>query len=119
MATALGMLGRFGVLVIAGLAGGDVALDPTAIVRNLITVRGVRGRSPHAVNRAIGMLAARTTGLERIPTHYVPLEAVGPALRDMDQGRAPVTPHVVIDPWLPSGPVTDRNPVPAVVKETR
>jgi threonine dehydrogenase-like Zn-dependent dehydrogenase len=99
-ATALGLLGRFGVLVLAGLGGGDAALDPTAIVRNLLTVRGVRGRSPQAVRRAIELLDSGTTGLERIPTHSVPLEGVGQALRDMAQGRAPVTPHIVIDPWL-------------------
>ncbi|WOP18881.1 zinc-dependent alcohol dehydrogenase [Raineyella sp. LH-20] len=100
MASGLRMLGRFGVLVIAGLAGGDVALDPTAIVRNLVTVRGVRGRSPQAVERAIALLAAGGTGLERIPSYYVPLEGVGGTLRDMAEGRAPVTPHVVVDPWL-------------------
>jgi threonine dehydrogenase-like Zn-dependent dehydrogenase len=104
MATALGLLGRFGVLVLAGLGGGDAALDPTAIVRNLLTVRGVRGRSPQAVRRAIELLGSGTTGLERIPTHRVPLEGVGQALRDMSRGRAPVTPHVVVDPWLPAGP---------------
>ena len=104
MATALGLLGRFGVLVLAGLGGGDAALDPTAIVRNLLTVRGVRGRSPQAVRRAIELLGSGTTGLERIPAHRVPLEGVGQALRDMSQGRAPVTPHVVVDPWLRADP---------------
>lgn len=102
-ATAMGMLGRFGVLVIAGLGGG-AALDPTAIVRNLLTVRGVRGRSPNAVRRAIELLGSGNTGLERIPTYSVPLEGVGQALRDMSQGRAPITPHVVVDPWLRAGP---------------
>lgn len=100
MTTAVGLLGRFGVLVIAGLNGGDTALDPTAIVRNLLTVRGVRGRSPQAVRKAIALLDSRATGLERIPTHYVPLEGVGQALRDMNQGKAPITPHVVVDPSL-------------------
>lgn len=107
MATAVGLLGRFGVLVIAGLSGGDAALDPTAIVRNLLTVRGVRGRSPQAVRRAIELLASGTTGLERIPTHYVSLDQVGQSLRDMHQGKAPVTPHIVIDPWLRAESTTE------------
>jgi len=107
MATAIGLLGRFGVLVIAGLSGGDAALDPTAIVRNLLTVRGVRGRSPQAVRRAIELLGSRTTGLERIPTHNVALEDVGQALRDMNDGKAPVTPHVVIDPWLRADTISE------------
>ncbi|GGR44265.1 threonine dehydrogenase-like Zn-dependent dehydrogenase [Nocardioides luteus] len=114
MATAVQMLGRFGVLVIAGLSGGEAALDPTSIVRNLLTVRGVRGRSPQAVTRAIELLAAGTTGLERIPTHNVPLEQVGQSLRDMDQGRAPLTPHVVIDPWMRADPTASET-----TKETR
>ncbi|MFD7073281.1 zinc-binding dehydrogenase [Nocardioides sp. NPDC059952] len=114
MATAIQLLGRFGVLVIAGLSGGDAALDPTAIVRNLVTVRGVRGRSPQAVTRAIELLSSGRTGLERIPTHNVPLEQVGQSLRDMDQGKAPLTPHVVIDPWLRVDPTRSES-----VKETR
>jgi threonine dehydrogenase-like Zn-dependent dehydrogenase len=107
MATAVGLLGRFGVLVIAGLSGGDSALEPTAIVRNMLTVRGVRGRSPQAVRTAIELLGSRATGLERVPTHYVSLEGVGAALRDMHHGKAPVTPHVVIDPWLNADPTTE------------
>ena len=99
-ATALRLLGRFGVLVMAGLAGGDAALDPTAIVRNMLTVRGVRGRSPAAVRRAIAMLDAGSTRLASIPTHYVPLERVGESLRAMGSGTGPTTPHVVVDPWL-------------------
>lgn len=106
MTTGVGLLGRFGVLVMAGLNGGDSALDPTAIVRNMLTVRGVRGRSPQAVRRAIELLGSGTTGLERVPTHYVSLEGVGAALRDMHHGKAPVTPHVVVDPWLRAGPTT-------------
>lgn len=101
-ATALTLLGRFGVLVMAGLAGGDTALDPTAIVRNMLTVRGVRGRSPGAVRRAIGLLAGGGTHLEKLPTHAVPLERIGETLHAMGAGDGPVTPHIVIDPWLPA-----------------
>lgn len=104
MATAIGLLGRFGVLVLAGLGGGTAALDPTSIVRNLLTVRGVRGRSPQAVRRAIDLLASGTTGLERIPTHRVSLEGVEQTLRDLSRGAAPITPHIVVDPWLRADP---------------
>lgn len=63
MASAVRMLGRSGVLVIAGLSGGDASLDTAAIVRNLITVKGVRGRSPQAMtersnfSRAAGLVS--------------------------------------------------------------
>jgi threonine dehydrogenase-like Zn-dependent dehydrogenase len=100
VATALALLGRFGVLVMAGLAGVDSAIDPTAIVRNMLTVRGVRGRSPEAVRRAIELLADGSTGLDSLPTHFVSLEQVGETLQAMGAGKGPVTPHVVIDPWL-------------------
>ncbi|MCW2845780.1 MAG: hypothetical protein JWN22_3696 [Nocardioides sp.] len=106
VATALAMLGRFGILVMAGLAGVDTAIGPTAIVRNMLTVRGVRGRSPHAVRRAIELLAAGSTGLESVPTHFLSLEQVGETLRAMRAGTGPVTPHIVVDPWLPAEPDT-------------
>lgn len=98
--TALALLGRFGVLVLAGLAGGGAALDPTLLVRNMLTVRGVRGRSPAAVRRAVELLAGSSTGLESVPTHLASLGQVGETLRAMGAGTGPATPHVVIDPWL-------------------
>ncbi|MGW5382438.1 zinc-binding dehydrogenase [Nocardia sp. NPDC003963] len=106
VATALRLLGRFGVLVLGGLGGGAAALDPSVIVRNLLTVRGVRGRSPEAVRRAIGLLDSRGTRLETIESHHVPLELVGPTLRAMGSHTGPATPHVVVSPWLSSGATT-------------
>lgn len=104
MALGIELLDRFGTLVIAGLSGGDAALDPTSIARKLLTVRGVRGRSPEAVEEAIRLLVAGSTRLEVVPTHAVALENAGATLRAMDAGAGPMTPHIVIDPWLrPSG----------------
>lgn len=102
VATAISLLGRFGTLVVAGLAGDSTSLDPTAIVRKLLTVRGVRGRAPRAVREAIRLLEEGRTPLDKIPTHLVPLEDVGTTLRDMHEGQGPRTPHIVIDPWLSS-----------------
>ncbi|TQL66960.1 threonine dehydrogenase-like Zn-dependent dehydrogenase [Nocardioides albertanoniae] len=98
-AAAVQLLSRFGVLVLAGLAGGGPTLDSTAIVRNMLTVRGVRGRSPESVARAIALLDAGSTRLDGVPTFAVPLEEVGDALHAMGSGTGPATPHVVIDPW--------------------
>ena len=100
VATALRLLGRFGVLVLGGLSGGDAALDPSVIVRNMLTVRGVRGRSPAAVRSAIGLLDSRNTRLATIESRHVPLELVGSTLRAMDSRTGPTTPHVVVSPWL-------------------
>lgn len=118
MTTAVGLLGRFGVLVVAGLSGGDTALDPTVIARNLLTVRGVRGRSPRAVRTAVELLGSGTTGLERIPTHSVRLDDVGQMLRDMSRGKSPITPHVVVDPWLRPDH-TQAQPTPESLEATR
>ncbi|ALG87026.1 hypothetical protein ACH46_18495 [Gordonia phthalatica] len=109
MATATALLKRFGVLVIAGLSGGDVPLDPTLIVRKLLTVKGVRGRAPQAVRRAIELLGEGRTGLESVPTHPVALEDVEATLNAMNTGRGPHSPHIVVDPWRPchdGGPTT-------------
>lgn len=100
VATALRLLGRFGVLVLGGLSGGDAALDPSAIVRNMLTVRGVRGRSPAAVRSAIELLDSRSTRLATIESHHVPLGRVGATLRAMGSRSGPATPHVVVSPWL-------------------
>lgn len=98
------LLGRFGVFVLAGLSGGGTTLDPTSIVRNMLTVRGVRGRSPRAVKEAISLLSSGKTMLDRVPSIHVPLEEVESTLRDMTAGQGPMTPHIIIDPWLSPGP---------------
>ncbi|GGL16300.1 zinc-dependent alcohol dehydrogenase [Nocardia jinanensis] len=108
VATALRLLGRFGVLVLGGLSGGEAALDPGAIVRNLLTVRGVRGRSPGAVRRAVGLLDSRSTRLETVESQHIPLDLVGRTLRAMGSRTGPATPHVVVSPWLSADATTTR-----------
>lgn len=92
------MSARFGTLVVAGLGGQEPPVAGEQIVRNLLTVRGVRGRSPQAVSKSIELLNAGVVGLESIPAYHVGLEEVGEILVAMSDGRAPTRPHVVVIP---------------------
>lgn len=101
IAVAVGLLRRGGVLVLAGLAGGSAGIDLSQVVRKTLTVRGVRGRAPEAVRRAIDILSADDLPLDAVPSHHVPLDRVGETLHSLGEGSGPESPHVVINPWLP------------------
>jgi len=104
IATAAALLGRDGVLVLAGLVGGSAGIDLSQVVRKTLTLRGVRGRSPEAVHRAIGILAENWLPLDAVPSHHIPLDRVGETLHALHEGRGPESPHIVINPWLPVDP---------------
>lgn len=94
------LLGRFGMLVLAGIAAGEqLTFEATALVRELLTIRGVRGRSPEAVQRSIAVLSSQETGLEAIPAVRVGLDEVGATLANLKAGIKPATPHIIVDPW--------------------
>lgn len=101
IATAAALLRRGGVLVLAGLAGGSAGIDLSQVVRKTLTVRGVRGRAPEAVRRAIDILAEGDLPLDAVPSHHIPLDKVGETLHALHTGTGPESPHVVINPWLP------------------
>lgn len=101
IAAAVGLLRRGGVLVLAGLAAGSASIDLSQVVRRTLTVRGVRGRAPEAVRRAIDILSADDLRLDAVPSHHVPLDRVGETLHSLGEGSGPESPHVVINPWLP------------------
>ncbi|HWJ65290.1 MAG TPA: zinc-binding dehydrogenase [Nocardioides sp.] len=101
IATAAALLRRGGVLVLAGLAGGSAGIDLSQVVRKTLTVRGVRGRAPEAVRRAIDILSEEELPLEAVPSHHIPLDRVGETLHALAEGTGPESPHIVINPWLP------------------
>ncbi len=102
-ALATTLLARHGTLVLAGISGGtELDVDATAVVRRLLTIRGVRGRSPEAVGLSIRALDQGMTGLGVIPTHRIGLDEVGSMLTKLRSGSGPATPHVIVDPWLTS-----------------
>jgi threonine dehydrogenase-like Zn-dependent dehydrogenase len=88
---------RLGTLVLAGI-GGTTPLDGAALVRGAVTVRGVRGRDPRWVTRALEELAAGTTRLESVPTRTVAIDGVGHVYDAMRHGELSATPHVVVRP---------------------
>lgn len=95
--TSLACVAPRGTVVLAGI-GGVPAVDPSVLVRGAATIRGVRGRDPRWVGRAIAALADGSAGLGQVPTLEVPLEAVGTTLRDLADGALPDAPHVVVRP---------------------
>jgi threonine dehydrogenase-like Zn-dependent dehydrogenase len=98
---AASLLGRFGRLIVAGAKNpSDAPIDTARLVRDLLVVRGVRGRSPESVRRSIDMLAVGASTLEHVPTHAIGLSDVGPMLRRLSEGSGPDTPHVVVRPGV-------------------
>lgn len=93
---ALDMTARRGTVVVT--SPGEASLDPGRLVREAVTVRGVRGRDPRWVREAMGWLEQRSTGLERIDSHVVGLGDAGATLAAMAAGKGPAAAHVVVDP---------------------
>lgn len=95
----LALLAQRGRLVLAsGKPGSALGLHSDEITRRMITVRGVRGRAPQWVERAVDLLATGQSGVERVPTEVVALPELGSMLTDLANGRGPATPHVVVNP---------------------
>lgn len=98
----LRLLARFGRLIVAGISGGDLSkVDLQLVVREVLTLSGVRGRSPDAVRRSIDLLASGKSGLDvAVPTLEIGLDEVGSTLSALSEGHGPATPHVVVKPRL-------------------
>lgn len=100
-ATAISLLGQGGRLVLAGIKHPSMAaIDTAAVVHDMYTVSGVRGRDPRSVTESIDILRRGGAGLSDIPTHDVALPDVGDMLARLADGDGPDTPHVVVRPWL-------------------
>jgi threonine dehydrogenase-like Zn-dependent dehydrogenase len=96
----VGLLAQGGRLVLPGGAGRtETTVDIGELSRLTAVVRGVRGRSPERVTQSIEALAAGGSGLEKVPTANVALDAVGTTLAALAEGHGPATPHVVVRPW--------------------
>lgn len=101
LSLAASLVGRFGRLVVAGAKSpSEASIDTARLVRDLLTVRGVRGRSPDNVRRSIDLLSVGASTLGHVPTHAIGLSDVGPMLRRLSEGKGPDTPHVVVRPGV-------------------
>ena len=75
-----------------------ITIDSLDLIRRRLTIRAVRGRARRWVDRAIEIMAAGGSGLERASIASIALEDVGKTLQDLGTGRGPTSPHVVVHP---------------------
>jgi threonine dehydrogenase-like Zn-dependent dehydrogenase len=98
MAVALARKG--GTVVLASAKHGQPVsgFDGDAIVRNEITVRGVRGRDYRSVEEALQVIRAGRHPLQRLRTHTFPLAEADRALRVLGERTDPAAIHVAVVP---------------------
>lgn len=75
-----------------------IAIDSARMIRRCLSVHGVRGRSPEAVDAAIAALADGDSPLARIPVAVASLDGVGDMLARLAVGDGPRSPHVLVRP---------------------
>ena len=87
-------------MILGGRAGGTIPdFEPDILVRNVLTVTGVRGHSFEAVELAMGVIASGKFPLEAMCTHVFPLGQTDLALRTVGgEGEADAI-HCAVDPW--------------------
>jgi threonine dehydrogenase-like Zn-dependent dehydrogenase len=107
-----GATGSVGSAVAAAAKGGVVVLAASKhgrpvdvfsnddVVRKELTIRGVRGRDPDAVERALQLISARRFPLELMSTHTFDLRDVDKALRLVGERWDPAAIHVNVIPAL-------------------
>lgn len=73
--------------------------DWTRLIRQQITLRGVRGHSYHAVEMALQLMRRKTVPLEAMTTHHFGLDKVDYALRLVGGEIQDGAIHVSVTPW--------------------
>jgi threonine dehydrogenase-like Zn-dependent dehydrogenase len=68
------------------------------VIRNELTVKGVRGRDYQSVEEALRIIASRRYPLERIRTHKFPLGQADQALRVQGERTDPSAIHITVTP---------------------
>lgn len=97
---ALELIRKRGTLLVAAYKRKPVdafALD--TVIRQQITLRGVRGHSFRSVEMALGLMAEHTVDLEQMSTHVFGLENVDHALRLVGGEVQDHAIHVTVTPW--------------------
>jgi threonine dehydrogenase-like Zn-dependent dehydrogenase len=97
--TALALARKGGTIILAaakhGVPGG---LPADRIVRNALTVKGVRGRDYRSVEEALRIIRSGRYPLERLRTHAFALGEADRALRVLGERTDPSAIHVVVAP---------------------
>ncbi|HUK61633.1 MAG TPA: zinc-binding dehydrogenase [Stellaceae bacterium] len=93
------LLRKRGVLVIAARKGPIDGFDLRQIVDKQVILRGTRGHSYEAVERALGVMAAGRVPLERMSSHVVGLGDIDHALRMVGGETEERSIHITVAPW--------------------
>jgi threonine dehydrogenase-like Zn-dependent dehydrogenase len=98
--TALAMARKGGTVILAAAKHGTsvAGFKSDIIVRNELTVKGVRGRDFQSVEDALRLIGSGRYPLERIRTHEFPLTETDRALRVLGERTDPSAIHVTIVP---------------------
>jgi threonine dehydrogenase-like Zn-dependent dehydrogenase len=98
--TAIAAAAKNGTVVLAASKRGQpvAGFSNETVVRKELTVRGVRGRDPESVDRALDLIASRRFPLELMCTHSFPMTEVDKALRLVGERWDPAAVHVDIVP---------------------
>ena len=95
----IALLRKRGVLVIAARKGPIEGFDLRQIVDKQVILRGTRGHSYEAVERALGVMAAGRIPLERMSSHVVGLSEIDHALRMVGGETEERSIHITVAPW--------------------
>jgi threonine dehydrogenase-like Zn-dependent dehydrogenase len=97
---ALKIIRKRGKLLVAAYKHKLLAeFDLDAVIRQQMTVRGVRGHSYQAVELALDLMARKTIDLTPMSTHHFGLDEVDRALRIVGGEIAEPAIHVTVTPW--------------------
>jgi threonine dehydrogenase-like Zn-dependent dehydrogenase len=98
--TALAMARKGGTVILASAKHGTAitGFKSDIIVRNELTVKGVRGRDFQSVEDALRIIGSGRYPLERLRTHEFPLAQADRALRVLGERTDPSAIHVTVVP---------------------
>lgn len=89
------------VILAAAKHGKPVAFQNDTVVRNELTVQGVRGRDFRSVEEALRIIRSGRYPLDRVRTHRLPLAQTDQALRILGERADPSAIHVAVFPDSP------------------
>lgn len=97
--TAVKLARKGGTVILASAKRQPVAgFNSDLVVRNELTVRGVRGRDYQSVEEALRIIRSARYPLERIRTHEFPLAQADAALRVLGERTDPSAIHITVVP---------------------
>lgn len=96
---ALALLRKRGMLLVAARKGGVPDFDIDQLIAKQVVLRGTRGHSFAAVERALAIMAQGAFPLRLMSTHVVGLPDVDRALRMVGGEAAEPSIHITVAPW--------------------